>query len=119
VRTTEDQTVATGHSLDVDPARWQEGLEELLDATPGPLASLVRVAGRRWTIEERFQTGKGALRSISATADPSPLRDVVGTFHGGVAARRTRVRERCSARPRGQPDMGEFAVVATGRHCFT
>jgi SRSO17 transposase len=29
--------------------------------TPRPvsLASLVRVAGRRWTIEERFQTGKG------------------------------------------------------------
>jgi hypothetical protein len=26
---------------------------------PVPLASLVRVAGRRWTIEERFQTGKG------------------------------------------------------------
>ncbi len=24
-----------------------------------PLAVLVRVAGRRWTIEERFQTGKG------------------------------------------------------------
>jgi SRSO17 transposase len=23
------------------------------------LATLVRVAGRRWTIEERFQTGKG------------------------------------------------------------
>ena len=26
---------------------------------PVPLATLVRVAGRRWTIEERFQTGKG------------------------------------------------------------
>jgi SRSO17 transposase len=26
---------------------------------PVPLAVLVRVAGRRWTIEERFQTGKG------------------------------------------------------------
>jgi len=26
---------------------------------PTPLAVLVRVAGRRWTIEERFQTGKG------------------------------------------------------------
>jgi SRSO17 transposase len=26
---------------------------------PIPLAILVRVAGRRWTIEERFQTGKG------------------------------------------------------------
>jgi SRSO17 transposase len=31
--------------------------------TPRPvsLASLVRVAGRRWTIEERFQTGKGLV----------------------------------------------------------
>jgi SRSO17 transposase len=28
---------------------------------PVPLASLVRVAGRRWTIEERFQTGKGLV----------------------------------------------------------
>jgi SRSO17 transposase len=26
---------------------------------PGALATLVRIAGRRWTIEERFQTGKG------------------------------------------------------------
>jgi hypothetical protein len=26
---------------------------------PTPLAILVRVAGRRWTIEERLQTGKG------------------------------------------------------------
>jgi SRSO17 transposase len=31
--------------------------------TPGPvaLATLVRVAGRRWTIEEHFQTGKGLV----------------------------------------------------------
>jgi hypothetical protein len=31
--------------------------------TPRPvsLATLVRVAGRRWTIEERFQTGKGLV----------------------------------------------------------
>jgi SRSO17 transposase len=27
--------------------------------TPVPLAALVRVAGRRWTVEESFQTGKG------------------------------------------------------------
>jgi SRSO17 transposase len=27
--------------------------------TPAPLAALVRVAGRRWTVEENFQTGKG------------------------------------------------------------
>jgi SRSO17 transposase len=28
---------------------------------PVPLAMLVRVAGRRWTVEERFQTGKGLV----------------------------------------------------------
>jgi SRSO17 transposase len=28
---------------------------------PVPLGTLVRVAGRRWTIEERFQTGKGLV----------------------------------------------------------
>src|SRR4029453_7508566 len=28
---------------------------------PVPLATLVRVAGRRWTIEERFQTAKGLV----------------------------------------------------------
>jgi SRSO17 transposase len=43
VRTTEDQTVAAGHSLDVDPALWQAGLEELLG----------RVAGRFGRVEPR------------------------------------------------------------------
>jgi SRSO17 transposase len=43
VSTTEDQTVAAGHSLDVDPARWQAGLEELLS----------RVAGRFGRVEPR------------------------------------------------------------------
>jgi SRSO17 transposase len=43
VRTTEDQTVAAGHSLDVDPARWQAGLEELLG----------RIAGRFGRVEPR------------------------------------------------------------------
>ena len=28
---------------------------------PVPLAVLVRVAGRRWTVEERFQTAKGLV----------------------------------------------------------
>jgi hypothetical protein len=28
---------------------------------PDPLAVLVRIAGRRWTVEERFQTGKGLV----------------------------------------------------------
>jgi SRSO17 transposase len=43
VSTTEDQTVAAGHSLEVDPARWQTGLEELLG----------RVAGRFGRVEPR------------------------------------------------------------------
>jgi hypothetical protein len=39
MRTTEDQTVAAGHSVDdVDPARWQAGLEELLGRVAGRLA---------------------------------------------------------------------------------
>jgi DDE superfamily endonuclease len=43
VRTTEDQTVAAGHSVGVDPARWQAGLDELLG----------RVAGRFGRVEPR------------------------------------------------------------------
>jgi SRSO17 transposase len=43
VRATEDQTVAAGHSVEVDPARWQAGLEELLG----------RVAGRFGRVEPR------------------------------------------------------------------
>jgi SRSO17 transposase len=43
VSTTEDQTVAAGHSLEIDPARWQAGLEELLG----------RVAGRFGRVEPR------------------------------------------------------------------
>ena len=33
--TTEDQTVAAGHSVDVDPAWWQELLDELLGRVAG------------------------------------------------------------------------------------
>jgi SRSO17 transposase len=43
VRTTEDQTVAAGHSVEVDPVRWQAGLDELLG----------RVAGRFGRVEPR------------------------------------------------------------------
>jgi hypothetical protein len=43
VRTTEDQTVAAGHSLDVNPAQWQAELDELLG----------RVAGRFGRVEPR------------------------------------------------------------------
>jgi SRSO17 transposase len=40
---TNDQTVAAGHSLEVDPARWQAGLEELLG----------RIAGQFGRVEPR------------------------------------------------------------------
>jgi SRSO17 transposase len=43
VSTTEDQTVAAGHSVAVDPASWQAGLEELLG----------RIAGRFGRVEPR------------------------------------------------------------------
>jgi SRSO17 transposase len=36
--TTEDQTVAAGHSVEVDPGRWQELLEELLGRVAGRFA---------------------------------------------------------------------------------
>jgi SRSO17 transposase len=45
VSTTEDQAVAAGHSVDVDPASWQAGLEELLS----------RVAGRFGRVEPRWR----------------------------------------------------------------
>jgi SRSO17 transposase len=38
MRTTEDQTVAAGHSVEVDPARWQELLDELLGRVAGRFA---------------------------------------------------------------------------------
>jgi hypothetical protein len=34
---------AEGHSLDVDPARWQAGLEELLGRVAGRLERLLTV----------------------------------------------------------------------------
>ncbi len=43
--TTEDQTVAAGHSVDVDPAWWQELLDELLG----------RVAGRFGRVDLRWR----------------------------------------------------------------
>ena len=53
--TTEDQTVAAGHSLDVDPARWQAGLEELLG----------RVACRFPRVEPR-QRARAFVRGLLA-----------------------------------------------------
>jgi SRSO17 transposase len=38
VNTTNDQTVAAGHSLDVDPARWQEPFDQLLGRVAGRFA---------------------------------------------------------------------------------
>jgi SRSO17 transposase len=43
--TTGDETVAVGHSVEVEPARWQAGLEELLG----------RVAGRFGRVEPRWR----------------------------------------------------------------
>jgi SRSO17 transposase len=53
MRTTEDQTVAAGHSVDVDPARWQELFDELLG----------RVAGRfgRVDLRQRARAFVGGL----------------------------------------------------------
>jgi SRSO17 transposase len=38
VTTTKDQTVAAGHSVDVDPARWQEPFDELMGQVAGRFA---------------------------------------------------------------------------------
>jgi SRSO17 transposase len=55
VRTTRDQTVAAGHSLEVDPGRWQAGLEELLG----------RVAGRFGRVEPRRRARAFVLGLLS------------------------------------------------------
>ena len=41
------------------PPHRGTGLLPLLRPQPVPLRALVKVAGRRWTIEENFQAGKG------------------------------------------------------------
>jgi SRSO17 transposase len=53
--TTEDQTVAAGHSVDVDPARWQELFDELLG----------RLAGRFARVELR-RRAKAFVRGLLA-----------------------------------------------------
>jgi SRSO17 transposase len=55
VHTTEDQTVAAGHSVDGDPACWQAGLEELLG----------RVAGRFGRVEPRRRARAFVLALLS------------------------------------------------------
>jgi len=51
--------VPRGWIADPDRCRAAGIPEQVGFATKPALATLVRVAGRRWTIEERFQTGKG------------------------------------------------------------
>src|SRR5215218_6540633 len=53
--TTEDQTVAAGHSVDVDPAQWQELLDELMG----------RVAGRFGRVDLR-RRAKAFVRGLLA-----------------------------------------------------
>jgi SRSO17 transposase len=55
VSTTEDQTVAAGHSVAVDPASWQAGLEELLG----------RIAGRFGRVEPRWRARALVLGLLS------------------------------------------------------
>jgi SRSO17 transposase len=66
-----------------------------------PLGTLVRVAGRRWTIEESFQTSKGADRTGRA---PGPHLDLlVPLDHSGAAgtplSRRHHRRRTCQTHP--------------------
>ena len=90
MRTTEDQTVVAGHSLDVDPGRWQVGLEELLG----------RVAGRLGRVEPRrraraFVLGlladvprKNCWTLAEHSGNPSPDGDAALAGPGGVEPRR-------------------------------
>jgi SRSO17 transposase len=55
VHTTKEQTVAAGHSLQGDPARWQE----LFDGSPG------RTAGRLGRVEPR-RRARGFVRGLLA-----------------------------------------------------
>jgi hypothetical protein len=81
--TTEDQTVAAGHSVEVDPARWQEGFDELLGRVAGRFARVelrrrtrAFVGGRLsdlprkncWTVAEH--AGDPSLMSCSGPSGP-------------------------------------------------
>src|SRR6266545_45793 len=57
--TTEDQTVAAGHSVEVDPAWWQELLDELLG----------RVAGRFGRVDLRWRA-RAFVRGLLADLPP-------------------------------------------------
>jgi hypothetical protein len=65
VTTTKDQTVAAGHSVDVDPARWQQLFDELMS----------RVAGRFARVELRQRARAfvpGLLALLEHTQHPPP-----------------------------------------------
>lgn len=57
-------------------------------ATPASLATLVKVAGSRWRVEETFQSGKGAGRAgrfmTKAPTCPAPQRPVAEGLHAAV-----------------------------------
>jgi SRSO17 transposase len=55
VRATEDQTIAAGHSVDVEPVRWQELFDEAMG----------RVAGRFARVELR-QRARAFVRGLLA-----------------------------------------------------
>jgi SRSO17 transposase len=98
VTTTKDQTVAAGHSVDVDPARWQELFDEVMGRVAGRFA---RVDLRRrarafvrglladlprkncWTIAEHAgDTTPDGMQHLLARAvwDADALRDDVRAY---------------------------------------
>ncbi|TCM42492.1 hypothetical protein EV648_11022 [Kribbella sp. VKM Ac-2568] len=56
-----DPKISSGHALLVrrSISTGELAFYRCYTPTPVPLATLVAVAGRRWTIEESFQAGKG------------------------------------------------------------
>jgi SRSO17 transposase len=98
VRTTNDRAVAAGHSVEVDPARWEAGLDELLGRVAGRFP---RVEPRRharalvlglladlpqkncWTIAEHAgQATPDGMQHLSAGAvwDEHAVRDAVRDY---------------------------------------
>jgi hypothetical protein len=74
MRTTEDQTVAAGHSVDADPARWQELLDELLRRVAGRFARVeLRRRARAFVRGVLADLPRKNCRTIAEHAgDPSP-----------------------------------------------
>jgi hypothetical protein len=63
--TTEDQTVAAGHS--VTPARWQAGLEELLGRVAAVYLAYATTAGHGVIDRELYLPQGGQLTPSAAT----------------------------------------------------